>query len=245
MDYGEIQAFIQASRDVRSESELRDLMLCVTRDLGFQHFALAHHSNAKPDEVVRLTNYPDDWKEYYTKTGQFIADPIHCSSKTKAGAFEWTEVDSLIDLTQDQAELLKRGAEVGLSNGYTIPIHIPGDATGSCTFVVDREHEIRRNSLPVAHLIGGYAFEAARRYVRRHQPGQRPRMSDRQRDCVILVAKGKTDWEISRILGISEETVTKHVKRAMELFDVAKRTQLLVSVLYDGQITFDDIVHRQ
>lgn len=221
-------------------------MYAVTRDMGFQHFALAHHSNAKPGDIVRLTNYPDDWRDYYTRTGQFVLDPIHQTSKRKAGAFEWSEVPSAITLNPAQEDLLRRGAEIGLVNGYTIPIHIPGDATGSCTFVVDDRHEIQREMLPVAHMIGGYAFEAARRYVRRaSEAAAQPRLSDRQRDCLILVGQGKSDWEISRILGLSEETVTRHVKRAMESFDATKRTQLLVRALYDGQITFDDVVHRQ
>lgn len=245
MDYAQVLAFVQASQKVESEAQLRDLMLCVTRELGFQHYALAHHSNAQPGDIVRLTNYPDAWKEYYTRTGQFVVDPIHIASKRKAGAFEWREVPALVELTPDQAELLRMGAEAGLANGFTIPVHIPGDATGSCTFVVDREHEIRREVLPVAHMIGGYAFEAARRYVRRAKPKPRPRLSERQRECVILVARGKSDWEISRILGIGEETATKHVKRAMETFGLARRTQLLVAALYDGQITFDEVIPRQ
>lgn len=244
MDYAGVQAFIQASRVVRSEAELRSLMLDITKELGFQRFALAHHSNARPGEIVRLTNYPDSWRETYTASRLFDVDPIHLASKRKSAAFEWSEVEQLIRLTPEHRDMLRHCATHGIVNGYTIPVHIPGDATGSCTFVVDEHHGLPHENLPIAHMIGSYAFEAARRYVRaKTDTKAAPRLTQRQLDCIILVAKGKTDWEIAKILGLSEDTVSEHIDGARERFDLARRTELVVRALYDGQITFLDVVH--
>ena len=69
-------------------------------------------------------------------------------------------------------------------------------------------------------------------------------MTDRQRDCVMWAARGKGDWEISRILEVSEETVARHIKQACARYDVNKRTLLAIRTLFDGTLTFTDIFGR-
>ena len=74
--------------------------------------------------------------------------------------------------------------------------------------------------------------------------GADPKLTDRQRDCVFWAARGKSDWEIAQILGIGHETVIQHLKQARERYGVTKRTMLAVSTLFDGTISFIDILKR-
>ena len=71
-----------------------------------------------------------------------------------------------------------------------------------------------------------------------------PKLTDRQRDCVLWAARGKSDWEISRILDVGEETVIRHVKQARERYGVQKRSLLIIRALFDGLFCFDDIFRR-
>ena len=48
-----------------------------------------------------------------------------------------------------------------------------------------------------------------------------------------------------RILGIEEDTVTRHIKMACERYDVNKRTLLAVRTLFDGTLSFSEIVARR
>lgn len=101
---------------------------------------------------------------------------------------------------------------------------------------------IDRDQLPLAQLIGTFAFEAARKAQRFNAGAPPPQLTDRQVECVALVARGKTDWEIARILGVGSETVTQHLKDARERYGVTKRTMLAVRALFDGLISFTDIL---
>ncbi len=69
-----------------------------------------------------------------------------------------------------------------------------------------------------------------------------PVLTDRQRDCLLWAARGKSDWEISRILGVGQETVIRHLKQARERYGVSKRTSLAIRALFDGTLTFTDIL---
>ena len=90
-------------------------------------------------------------------------------------------------------------------------------------------------------FIGAVHRIAARLAVHRISA---PVLTDRQRDCILWAARGKGDWEISRILGVSEETVARHIKQACERYGVHKRTLVAIRALFDGTLTFTDIFKR-
>jgi LuxR family quorum-sensing system transcriptional regulator CciR len=95
--------------------------------------------------------------------------------------------------------------------------------------------------------VACFTFEAARRIARdgleKVSPSSNVRsLTQRQLDCVVLVGRGKSDWDISRLLGISDQTVHQHVEEAKRRYGVASRTQLVVRALYNSQLTFSDII---
>src|SRR3546814_8164942 len=64
-----------------------------------------------------------------------------------------------------------------------------------------------------------FAFNAARQICCRRCPTRcrAVHLTDRQRDCVILVAQGKTDWEIGKIFGLKKDSVTRSEEHTSEL----------------------------
>ena len=58
------------------------------------------------------------------------------------------------------------------------------------------------------------------------------------------MARGKSDWAISRILNIGTNTVSQHLHQARERMDVDNRTSLALWSLYYGILSFDDLMKR-
>jgi LuxR family quorum-sensing system transcriptional regulator CciR len=99
--------------------------------------------------------------------------------------------------------------------------------------------------LAAAHHVGALALDAAERLcgdAPAPAPATMPSLTPRQRDCVVLVAQGKSDWEIGQLLGISESTVHKHIEDAKRRFGVSTRIQLVVRSLFDARLTFADVM---
>ena len=138
---------------------------------------------------------------------------------------------------------MEAAAKQGLGTGFTVPAHVPGEVNGSCSFATARGRHLQGEHLAAAQLVGAFAFEAARRMAKReHQKLSDPaRFSDRERDCLIWVARGKSDSEIATILGISRETVHQYVKQARASYDAVSRSQLVAHALFSGTISFMDI----
>src|SRR5690606_13586856 len=213
----------------------------IAAELGFQYFALTHHIDiaAAGNSAIRLHNYPDRWADYYDAQALGVTDPVHRASHVTATGFCWSQISGMIPLTERDRRILRLACEQGIGDGFTVPAHVPGEARGSCSFASEAGRPIPRARLPIAQLAGLLAFEAARKFSigRGHvDPARSPRFIVRQRDCVLWVARGKGDWEIARILGISEETVALHVKQACARYGVNKRTLLAIRTLIDGTL---------
>ena len=69
-----------------------------------------------------------------------------------------------------------------------------------------------------------------------------PDLTQRQLDCIVLMAQGKSDWDTGKILGISQRTVQEHLDTARRRYSVGSRTQLLVRTLFDNHLGFQDII---
>lgn len=128
--------------------------------------------------------------------------------------FEWRNLSKLIPMTVGDHRMLSVGREVGVADGYTVPRHLAGEGSGSCSFVVGPKSELPRERLEAAELVGGIAIAAARGLSGLGQYDCKPALSDRQRECVLWSARGKTAAEAATIMGVTESTVRNHLKDA-------------------------------
>jgi LuxR family quorum-sensing system transcriptional regulator CciR len=239
-----IDQFEARAGECASDRQLRGLLEDVARELGFQYFALLHHVSlrSKGGPLIRIDNYPGGWAEELRERHLAIDDPVHLAAARTNIGFAWAELDRLIVLAPQHRQILRQSRRFGLGQGFTVPANVPGEPSGSCSFAVRRGLELPVQRLMCAELVGAHAFRAARRIHDYPAAGVHPRLSRRERQVLHLLAAGKTDWEIGKILGISVETAHQYVKRARSAYDVVSRTQLVVHGLRDAWISFDDAI---
>jgi LuxR family quorum-sensing system transcriptional regulator CciR len=96
----------------------------------------------------------------------------------------------------------------------------------------------KRKTIPRATRRRKTLASAARRKT------SEPRLTPRQLQCLVLVAKGRSDRQIGKTLRISEQTVHKHVEAAKKRYRVRTRIQLVVRALVARQVTMAQIVKR-
>jgi LuxR family quorum-sensing system transcriptional regulator CciR len=243
----DLQEFIRQTQALDSMRGLQLLVESLAKELGFRYYALAHHVAVLPTPagVVRLHNYPDAWVETVVRRKYFTIDPVHIVAQRSATGFHWSEFSRFITLTESQTAMQAEARRAGLANGFTVPVNVPGEYTGSISYAVEDGADFPHASLPVANFLGPIAFEAARRISggpsrQRGQP--EVHLTTRQLDCLVLVAHGKSDVDIAAILGVSPATVRFHVDSAREKLQVATRTQLVVRALFGNLLTFADVL---
>lgn len=70
-----------------------------------------------------------------------------------------------------------------------------------------------------------------------HHP-EKIALTQRETECLTWTANGKTSWEISVILGVSESTATFHLRNAATKLKASNRTHAAVKALHLGLIEF-------
>jgi LuxR family transcriptional regulator, quorum-sensing system regulator BjaR1 len=56
-------------------------------------------------------------------------------------------------------------------------------------------------------------------------------LTAREWDCLLWAGEGKTNWEISAILGISKSTVTKHIMAAREKLGAVSKAHAIAMAI--------------
>jgi DNA-binding CsgD family transcriptional regulator len=78
---------------------------------------------------------------------------------------------------------------------------------------------------PVLEYLSQYLHEALLRIARPSSTEAVDILSPREKTVLNWMRHGKTNWEISRILGVSERTVRFHVEGIFNKLNVTSRTQ--------------------
>ena len=236
--------FTEWASSCSSLSQLRSVLKKASAQLGFDYFALLHHSSLERSggELVRIDNYPDGWVDELLGEGLAADDPVHFASRRSNAGFAWAEIETIVALSALQRSILSRSTRFGLGDGFTVPVNVPGEPSGSCSFAVRNGRSLPRGRLMCAELVGAHAFRAARRIHDLPRRRARPHLSRRELECVRLAAAGKTDFEIALILGIAHETARQYLKRARAAYDVVTRSQLVVHALFDEWVGFEEVL---
>lgn len=242
-----VQDFAEAAYAAATVDELEGSIASACSKLGFDYFAIVHHvdfGRVTPN-AIRLTNYPETFIAK-VREGRFGRDPVmRASERTNAG-FTWSEIANLIELSDGDRAYMRQAGELGLADGFTVPYHVPGETLGSCHFAVKERGTLPVTGLAAAQSIGAFGFEAARRLFAgddyAHVMARRLPLTQRQRDCVVEVARGKSDTVIAQLLGLRPRTVNEYIESAKRRYLVSTRQQLIVRALFQSDICFSEVL---
>lgn len=244
-----MQHFVKSVREAVSLADVSLILSEATRQFDFDYFALVQRPSARRTiGALQLSDYPSEWVDLLAATTYYVHDPVLLACEKSVTPFSWDGIPDIISMSKHQTAYMANARSAGLDAGYTIPIHAPGAASGLCSFVMTKRRELPTESLPAAHYLACFAFEAARRLVGDSgDDGETvtsiaPRLTQRQLDCVVLAARGKSNWVAGQLLGVSPDTVHKYLESAKKRYGVSSRTELVVRALFDGQLSFNDVI---
>lgn len=149
--------------DATDEGRLHAVLDEAVHALGFEQFAMGHHVDltGPPRDAIRLTSYHADWIDESVERRYFVDDPVHKASVRCATGFLWSDIPTLIDVSGRQQCILERARRFGLVEGYTVPVPVPGEYRGTCSFGARSTLRLRPDALPLCQLIDTYARAAS------------------------------------------------------------------------------------
>jgi DNA-binding CsgD family transcriptional regulator len=227
------------SPNVASESELLEYVRSHARRLGFDNFVYGYQSGAaSPGESRRVfSGYPDSWRHRYDEAGYAEIDPVvqHCLRSTTPVV--WTEA-----LFAGPATALREEARGhGLIYGISCPVRDWTGSVGMLSLARDKQFERNETPLPqlmgLAQLLAGFIHAGVNSLIGNQAQQETPvNLTSRERESLQWTGRGKTAWEISKILGISERTAVFHLTNAVQKLGATNRVQAIAIALSRGLI---------
>lgn len=241
-----ISDFIDASNRIDSPDGLLHLMERAVGDIGFERYAycaLTGHDRYKGADnrapAVAL-NYPTSWTDYYFEHGYQWWDPVLHYSRGIAHPFLWRWLEQSVKLNSAQATVMDEAREAGLLDGAAVPIHGPFGNVYLLTCASANRHARARLMLPTLAVLATQFHAAYSELCRTDADADCrfvPVLSERERTCLQLVARGKSSSDVGDTLHISENTVNFHLKKAFWKLKASNRIAAVVNAIRYGLIS--------
>ncbi|MBZ9994076.1 LuxR family transcriptional regulator [Mesorhizobium sp. BH1-1-4] len=215
-----------------SVGALVDLYRATIVQFGFSYFILT----GLPSQGQRFENlvlerfWPEDWMSHYVSREYIKRDPVALASLAHRAPFTWK--DATIQASEFGSagdRIMMEAADAGLKDGVCVPIPVR-NALAGCISLAGEAPITEKGALESVNVLS-LTFASRLQLLVDHSRPKGLTLSVREREVLTWVAKGKTAWEISRILGISDSTVNKHIAGAMRKTGSVTRAQAVVKAL--------------
>jgi LuxR family quorum sensing-dependent transcriptional regulator len=191
--------------------------------------------NAKP--VFLLNGWPPAWAEHYQLQNYYKDDPVAARCRNSVDPFEWSDVAYDAERHPRAAEVMDAGCQFGLREGFVVPIHRNTGLMSGVTMAGERP-DFEPRAKRALHLIGLYAHTKAIALAGNQTiPKLDVELTDGEREVLTWTAAGKSSWEISVILNMSEAGVEWRIQRATKKLGATNRTQAVVNAILAKQIS--------
>ena len=234
--YDSIWSFCDNIQHISAQENLQTLLGQQIDYLGFEQFGILSFRPGVP-----VTWFCSDKLslEAYIEQNAFRFDPIIHRAENSLIPFSWnTRQWNKISDKQAQCAL-SIWQNLGINNGISIPIHGPGIHFSVFSVynqnLMHQDVTLQREIEAVLQLLGLYVIT-----VFQHQltVDNTPELTPREIDCLRWTARGKTAWEIGKILDISERTVRFHLNNVMQKLDVTSKYQAVLKAVEVGALRY-------
>ena len=234
----EVASFLETIRDLKGFPVLRDEFTNFLAKFGFPSFAYAglHLPPHNLPHPVVVSTYPGEWQAHYVEADLDKIDPVLTECMKGMVPFEWGGLLARDEISKRQKAIFHDASDLGLRFGLTVPIHGYGSEFGLLSVTsngTEKEfREVSREFMHDLHIAALYYHMAIKKNVdagTAHE--EKVTLTAREMECLLWAAQGKTAWETSEILRISEDTVNFHIKNAMRKFGVYNKRQAVVKAI--------------
>jgi DNA-binding CsgD family transcriptional regulator len=249
-----VEAYVDWLAGATSTGDIARRLQQLLEQLGFDRFSYVH---ARPPLGKRIRSFvplgspsgnqvheflatlPDAWVDHYLAHDYGDLDPIFQGAMTRVLPFRWRDIAVRNDLTGGQRRVLTEAQDYGIAYGATIPIHGPDSGLSALNVVCGSERQLDDAFRQGHRDLVWVAVNTHESFLSLSDDvaGQeRVHLTDRERDCLLWTARGKTAWEVGQILAISEETVLFHLKNATRKLGVFSKHHAVVKAIVQGYI---------
>lgn len=232
---------IERAFAARSIDELDEIMRAAFARYGFDRLSMdqMRDSTGALVGVNHFGNPSPEWTAHYLQRRHFLNDAVIRRSLASPSQVRWKEMQLAPGLLRPEAQVFGEASEFGLRDGVVTPVHQLAGNVSAVTATSGEELDLSPTDLLCVRLLSLYycSFGIMLKEREQNQAAMRITLTGRQRECLQWVRAGKTSWEISQIMKISERTVIFHIEAACKRLGVHTRHQAVIEAVILGLIS--------
>jgi DNA-binding CsgD family transcriptional regulator len=237
-----IKSTIQRLQGCSDLVEFKSILTGLREKLGYTHFLYGVRLSTAFTSISHfiISDYPEEWLREYAGNNYAEIDPVvhHCTRFHEP--YCWDRLRQ----TQDRKVIAFADAAAarGLVGGVSIGIHGYSGDTGIFSLagpaVIATDSDAAFDTIIPLNTVLPYIHAAVTRLTSfKETENSKPHLSERELECLLWSAEGKTAEETAAILAISTPTVTFHLKNAIQKLNVSNRNQAIAKAALLGIIT--------
>ncbi|WP_235277023.1 helix-turn-helix transcriptional regulator [Methylacidiphilum kamchatkense] len=226
---------INSSIFIKKEKELRNLFGKVQNILPSRLIAcgiVKTNADLKIEKILKIFNhsFPNDLIAFYLKLQYQKIDPVVKTALQNEGRIVRRTVIFKNYHDKLRKEYIKDASDIGLLTGLSFGVVERANSITTLFSFCDkdierhRRHEIVLGVL-MHHLHMSFLKCCLPKSIQRLESTFLDTLTHREKEILKWIKEGKTNWEISCILNISESTVKYHLKNIFLKLDVTNRCQ--------------------
>jgi len=183
-------------------------------------------------------SFSEEWFSEYMLKNYLQTSAVIRENFTSFELQYWTEAWKKL---RQPEEIISLCLEFDMKEGYTFgskPLAREKNGSLFCFSGPSMEND-RRTGAILELVIPHLHLALTHIYGKKRQDSESVVLSAREKEILDWLKRGKSSWEISVILGISERTVNFHVNNVMRKLDTSKRQQAIAVAARLGLIDID------
>ena len=215
-----------------SQHGLDRVLLCLATD---------HKDIGETAGMNFMHNYPEDWMKHYFQNGFDKIDPVMIYSLDKYSSFKWSDIPRKMQLVKKQKTCLLLGEEAGLNHGVCTPLRGPNHAIAGLSLASSEKKDAFDGNVDIINAYSNHFYIAYRRIGEKainQDEHQTPNiaLTEKERETLLWMSKGKSDSDIACILGMSRHTINFHKRNIYKKLDCNEKTLAVVKAITCGLI---------
>ncbi len=232
-----ILELINTSLSSSREDDLKKLILGIRSLIPFDFAvcALAKLPVRGAIDACAIINvsYPKEWLDFYLENELCDVDPIVKENFAEFGVQYWADTYRKYGHPK---EFIYLAEQFNLKKGYSCGIR---DGREGSLFSLAGEMQDHPRHRLILDTLAPHLHQALSRVATGVEAKANVALSAREKEVLSWIRQGKSSWEISVILGISERTVKFHISTIMSKLNAVNRSHAVAIAMSMNLIPVD------
>ena len=218
-------------------SHFKEIVSSLDNLLGYDNLILGTPgvtNNNTPSVVDVNVNYPQEWVELYQANEFWRIDPTVKAALETTAPQQWGEI---YQKYEPDKQFLSLSRDYGLKDGYSCLVKSRSGQQWTIVAMAGNNFAQKTNKLDcIIDVIAPHLHNALVSVLPDKKTEAITKLSAREIEVLRWLYQGKTSWEASVILNVSESTINFHVRNITTKLNVVNRVQAVAAAVHCGLI---------